>query len=78
MDKMVNCKLQGGLRDNCGVKVMERSFEHNITMNIPLMHENCHSSMNSSSNDDDIFLIQRNYKTDTESDRVRYVKLCIR
>lgn len=30
--------------------------------------KNCHFSMNSLSSDNEIFLIQRNYKTDTESE----------
>lgn len=47
MDTMVNCKMQDGLRDNYGVKVIERSIEHTIaiTINISLVHENWHFSM---------------------------------
>lgn len=42
MDTMVNCKMQVGLRDMRSVKVMERSFEHTIDINIPLAHDSCH------------------------------------
>lgn len=68
MDKMVNCKMQGGLCNNCGVKVMEWLFEYNIIMNILFMYENCYFSMNLLSNDDGMFLIQCNYKIVIESD----------
>lgn len=55
--------MQSGLLDICGGKGMERPFEHTITINIPLAHEN----LIPSSSNDEIFLTQRNYKTDTES-----------
>lgn len=38
-------KIQDGLRDNYGVKVIERSIEHTITIDISLVHENWHFSM---------------------------------
>lgn len=60
---MYSCKMQSGLLDICGGKGMERPFEHTITINIPLAHEN----LIPSSSNDEIFLTQRNHKTDTES-----------